>query len=130
MTPIWFIHNLADVLVSGEDGYAMIEMLAPPGDQPPLHVHHDEDEGFYVLEGELTLQLGDTRTGAAAGSYAFVPPGNAHTFAGSQAGRVRALNLMAPGGFERYLEEVAALGGPPDPARMAEIASKYDFVSA
>ena len=55
MTPIWFIHNLADVLVSGEDGYAMIEMLAPAGDQPPLHVHHEEDEGFYVLEGELSL---------------------------------------------------------------------------
>ena len=40
---------------------------------------------------------------------------------------MRALNLMAPGGFERYLEEVAELGGPPDPDQMAQIASKYDF---
>ena len=122
------------IKAGGGDGLGSFSLLVQdlaagfPG--PVLHRHESLLDSFYVLEGELTLQLGDTRTGAAAGSYAFVPPGNAHTFAGSQAGRVRALNLMAPGGFERYLEEVAALGGPPDPAKMAEIASTYDFASA
>jgi hypothetical protein len=56
-----------------------------------------------------------------------VPPGNAHTFSGAAGGRVRALNLMAPAGLERYLDEVAALGRAPEPAEMAELASRYDF---
>lgn len=108
--------------------FSLVELdLAPGFPGPVLHRHESLLDSFYVLGGELTLQLGDTRTGTSAGGYAFVPPGNAHTFAGSEAGRVRALNLMAPGGLERYLVEVAALGGPPDPAVMAEIAARYDF---
>ena len=111
--------------------FALVEQdLAPGFPGPVLHRHERMTDSFYVLEGELTVQLGETRTRAPAGSYALVPPGNAHTFAGGERERVRALNLMAPGGFERYLEQVAALGGPPDPAEMAEIASRYDFHAA
>jgi quercetin dioxygenase-like cupin family protein len=108
--------------------FALLELdLAPGFPGPVLHRHEQMTDSFYVLDGELTLRLGDDRVGAAAGSYAFVPAGNAHSFAAPDGERVRALNLMAPGGLERYLEEVAALGGPPDPERMAEIASRYDF---
>jgi quercetin dioxygenase-like cupin family protein len=110
--------------------FALMELdLAPGFPGPILHRHERMTDSFYVLEGELGLQLGATRTGAPGGSYAFVPPGNAHTFSGAHGERVRALNLMAPAGLERYLEEVAALGGAADPARMAEIASRYDFRS-
>ena len=110
--------------------FALMELdLAPGFPGPILHRHERMTDSFYVLDGELGLQLGATRTSASAGSYALVPPGNAHTFSGAQDERVRALNLMAPAGLERYLEEVAALGGAVDPARMAEIASKYDFRS-
>jgi quercetin dioxygenase-like cupin family protein len=108
--------------------FALLEFdLAPGFPGPVLHRHEHMTDSFYVLDGELTLRLGDDRVGAGAGSYAFVPPGNAHSFAGPDGERVRALNLMAPGGLERYLEELATLGGPPDPERMAEIASRYDF---
>ena len=108
--------------------FALIEFdLAPGFPGPVLHRHERMTDSFYVLEGELNLRLGDDRVSAVGGSYAFVPPGNAHTFTGSEGGRVRALNLMAPAGLERYLEEVAAMGGPPDPAQMAEFASRYDF---
>jgi mannose-6-phosphate isomerase-like protein (cupin superfamily) len=84
---------------------------------------------FYVLEGALTLRLGDETVEAPAGSFAFVPPGNVHTFSNPSDETVRMLNLMAPGGFEQYLKEAAAAmgGGPPDPAVMARIASRYDF---
>jgi mannose-6-phosphate isomerase-like protein (cupin superfamily) len=110
------------------DSLALLELeLAPGFPGPVLHRHERMTDSFYVLEGELTLQLGEERVGAPSRSYAYVPPGNAHTFAVSQLGRVRVLNLMAPAGLERYLEEVAALGGPPDPAQMAEFASRYDF---
>jgi quercetin dioxygenase-like cupin family protein len=110
--------------------FALLEFdLAPGFPGPVLHRHEHMTDSFYVLDGELTLRLGDDRLGAGAGSYAFVPPGNAHSFAGPDGERVRALNLMAPGGLERYLEELAAVGGPPDPERMAEIASRYDFLA-
>jgi quercetin dioxygenase-like cupin family protein len=112
----------------GLGSFALLEEdLAPGFPGPVLHVHERMTDSFYVLEGELTIQLGETRIGVPPGGYALAPPGNPHTFAGHESSRVRALNLMAPGGLERYLEEVSELGGPPDPARMAEIASRYDF---
>ncbi len=59
-----------------------------------------------------------------------VPAGNVHTFANRGDAPVRVLNILAPGGFEQYLVEVAATlkpGAPPDPAAMAEVAARYDF---
>ncbi len=55
----------------------MVEMLAPPGDQPPLHRH--QDEGFYVLEGELSLWAGDEHVVLRAGQFANAPRGVPHT---------------------------------------------------
>ena len=108
--------------------FALIELdLAPGFPGPVLHEHERMVDSFYVREAELALQLGDERVAAPTGSYGFVPPGNAHTFSGSPDRRVRALNLQAPAGLERYLEEMAALGRPPEPAEMAEFASRYDF---
>lgn len=112
------------------DSVALIELDLGPGfPGPVLHRHGRMTDSFYVLEGALKLRIGEDAVVAPARSYAFVPPGNAHTFATPEGGRVRALNLMAPAGLERYLEEVAALGGPPDPAVMAEIAARYDFLA-
>jgi hypothetical protein len=58
-----------------------------------------------------------------------LPPRTAHTFSNTRPEPARFLNLMAPGGFERYLREVvaASAGGPPDQALMAKIASQHDF---
>ena len=99
----------------------------------PGHVPHWHDsfvDSFWVLEGTLTLLLGEETVEAAAGTFALVPPGAVHTVSKPGDAPVRFLNLMAPGGFERYLREVAAAtsgDGAPDPALMAEIASRYDF---
>jgi mannose-6-phosphate isomerase-like protein (cupin superfamily) len=84
-------------------------------------------DSFYVREGTLTLRLDGDSVEAGPGTYALVPPGNPHTFSNPGDEPVSVLNLMAPAGFERYLREAAALQGPIDAARMAEIASKYDF---
>ena len=51
--PLWFLHNLSRILVDGEHSngrFALVEMTGGPGDMPPLHVHHHEDETFYVLD--------------------------------------------------------------------------------
>ncbi len=94
--------------------------------------HHHEDmlDSFYVLEGTLTLLVDEATVEVGPGTYAVVPPRNVHTFSNPGDAPVRVLNLMAPGGFEQYLREVAAAvppGGAPDPAVMAHIAARYDF---
>ena len=119
---------------TGDDGDAHVSLsegtLAPGFQGPPPHVHRTFADSFYVLEGTLTLLVGGETVAAEPGTYALVPAGVVHTFSNASAAPVRVLNLMAPGGFERYLREVVAAasdGAPPDPALMAEIASRYDF---
>ncbi len=116
----------------GDGTFSLTEITLAPGFPGPIpHRHETLVDSFYVLEGTLTLRLGEETVEAPPGSYAFVPPGNVHTFANASDETVRALNLMAPGGFEQYLKEVgraaAAAGGPLDPQAMAKIASRYDF---
>jgi quercetin dioxygenase-like cupin family protein len=96
---------------------------------PVLHEHERMIDSFYILDGTLTLQLGDETVQATAGSYALVPPGNAHTFSTPAEHPVTLLNIFAPAGFEGYVRELGELArsGELDQARMAEIASKYDF---
>ena len=63
-----------------EDGISAIESVAPRGDSPPLHVHRTEDELFHVVDGTLTLQLGDELLELGAGSTALAPKGVPHTY--------------------------------------------------
>jgi quercetin dioxygenase-like cupin family protein len=107
--------------------------IAPGFPGPVPHRHLRTVDSFYVLDGTLTLRIGEEAVEAEAGTYAFVPPGAVHTFSNLGNAPVHMLNLMAPGGFEQYLREVVAAippGGAPDPAVMARIASKYDFEPA
>ncbi len=94
----------------GED-YDIIEFAVPtePG-VVPLHVHHDNDEGFYVLEGELQLQIGDSRHRLTAGSYAYGPRGVPHAYRNVGDGPVRMLVIYQPGNFVTMTEEIGDLG--------------------
>jgi quercetin dioxygenase-like cupin family protein len=116
----------------GEGTFALSEIMLPPGyPGPVLHRHTRTLDSFYVLDGTLTIRLGTgDEVEAGPGSFGAMPPGTVHSFANSTAGFVRALNLMAPAGFEQYLKELAAAASPgavPDASTMAEIASRYDF---
>lgn len=115
----------------GDGTFSLSEATLPPGfPGPVLHRHERMLDSFYVLEGVLTVRLDDGEVEAGPGSFALVPPNTAHSFANRSEGTVRMLNLMAPGGLEQYLKEVAAATTPgeaPDPAVMARIASRYDF---
>ena len=78
--------------------------MAPGREGPEAHVHRDEDDIFYVLDGELTFDVGDgEEVRAPAGTLVLVPPGVRHTFANRTPDPVRLLNIHAPAGFDRRL---------------------------
>jgi mannose-6-phosphate isomerase-like protein (cupin superfamily) len=116
---------------SDADGFFSLteSVLAPGFPGPVLHWHREMVDSFYVLEGRLSLRRGDDSFQAEPGAFALVPPRAIHTFANPGEEEARVLNLMAPGGFEQYLKEVAraSSGGPLNAGLMAEIASRYDF---
>ncbi len=132
--PLWFIDNLAFVHVDAEQSggaYSLSETWAARGNMPPLHVHHRNDEAFYVLEGELRLFLGDEETVLAEGEAALAPRGVPHSYrVESERGRWLAVN--SPAGFEKFVlavsepapaAELPPAGRPLDPVRLAEAAA-------
>jgi mannose-6-phosphate isomerase-like protein (cupin superfamily) len=113
----WFIHNLATVKVSGDqtgEAWSMVEIVGPRGDMPPLHVHHREDEVFYVLEGRMTLFVGNEQIELTDGDCAFAPRGVPHVYR-VDSERARWLGIASPAGFERFVAEAAV------PARELEL---------
>jgi mannose-6-phosphate isomerase-like protein (cupin superfamily) len=101
----WWTGELATVKAASADtnGHlALVEILAPEGVQIPLHVHHREDEGFWVLEGELTFTLGGQTVRARAGDFLLGPRGVPHTYT-VDAGPARLLFLFAPAGLEELI---------------------------
>jgi quercetin dioxygenase-like cupin family protein len=96
---------------------------------PPPHRHRELHDMFYVLEGTLTLQLGDRTVDAGPGTFACVPPGVVHTFRNDSDGPVRLLNFNTPAGFENYMRDVAeaARSAPITPDVIARVAARYDF---
>jgi quercetin dioxygenase-like cupin family protein len=134
---LWFLGTLATVKASSESTggrVAVIEQLAPRGGGSPLHVHHNDDEWFYVIEGELTFWVGGRVITAPAGSFVYGPREIPHTFTVSSE-QARFLLVTEPAGFEGF---VRALGEPaqervipppvtgaPDMAALAELAAQY-----
>ena len=129
----WLLGMLEIVKIGGDETngeFGLLDVTARAGEGSPWHVHPDEDEWFYVLEGEFTVYVADTRLSLQAGSFAFGPKGVPHTFfAGPDGGR--ALIGFAPFQFEGFLREVGEpatervlpppLDAPPDMERLLPI---------
>jgi mannose-6-phosphate isomerase-like protein (cupin superfamily) len=81
------------------------EGIVPFGHSPSLHVHRDEDEAFYMLEGTLEFVCDGERFRAEAGAFVFLPRGLPHTFIGLTRPSARVLVLLTPGGLERIFVE-------------------------
>lgn len=104
--------------------------LAPEFPGPPLHLHRGFADCFYVLEGTLGLRFGEETIEAKPGTFAAAPPETVHTFFNPRSEPVRVVSLMAPGGFEAFIKENWASGGPLDPSAIAEIVSRHDITLA
>jgi quercetin dioxygenase-like cupin family protein len=103
-----FLGNQVRVLHSG-DGFGLVDMVRMhPGDMPPLHLHRNEDEGFHVLEGELTLFLPGREIHLTAGEFALAPRGIPHCYRVGEDG-ARVVVSSVGGGFERFVTAVVAL---------------------
>ncbi len=118
---LWWIGMLATIKATAEQTggqYTLVEILAPEGFASPLHVHHFEDEGFYILEGEMTFYVGDQTIKAHPGSFLFGPKDVPHAFT-VDSGPARLLFILSPAGFEDLLramgEPARALTMPPQP---------------
>jgi quercetin dioxygenase-like cupin family protein len=115
--------------------YAVWEAIVPPGGGPPPHVHSREEEGFYILEGEITFQVGDDRIVASVGMFANMPVGTPHSFKNESDRPAKMLISVAPAGLEKMFFECgvpvaqgATTALPPTKAeidKLLEIAPRY-----
>lgn len=99
-------------LATGEDTsgrYALWEALVPPGGGPPPHVHSREEEGFYVLEGEITFTINGDKIVANAGMFANMPVGTPHSFKNESDKPAKMLISVAPAGLEQMFFEVGVM---------------------
>ena len=125
-------------LATGEDTngkYALWEAVVPPGGGPPPHVHSREEEGFFVLEGEITFTVKGERIVAQAGTFANMPVGTPHSFKNESDRPARMLISVAPAGLEQMFFEVgvplaegATTTAPPTKAeidKMVAVAPRY-----
>ena len=137
MESIWFTDSLMRVHITPEDTsdlFAVIEGLLPPGHMPPPHIHERDDEGFFVLEGEITVYTAAGEQVVLPGQAAYIPAGEPHTFRVTSTGPARVLGMVAPGDFVGYLratgrpaerEALPVLDGPPDVALLMSEAPKH-----
>jgi mannose-6-phosphate isomerase-like protein (cupin superfamily) len=95
-------------LSSDESGgaLAVVELIAFPQNGPPPHIHHREDESFYIVEGSFSVLIGDGTFEAGPGAFVHIPKGTLHTCrnVGMTSGHV--LVILTPGGFEGLWREV------------------------
>ena len=132
----WWMGALAEIKATAADTgglLTLIEVTCGPGYATPLHVHHREDEAFWILDGEATFVVGETTLTARAGDYAFGPRDVPHQFSVGDQG-CRLLFILTPGGFEDLVRatsepagnrELPPAGAPPDFDWMRTTVARY-----
>jgi mannose-6-phosphate isomerase-like protein (cupin superfamily) len=107
--PLWFIANRARIqLEGGETGgvFDLVEVEGLSGDMPPLHIHHDADETFVVIEGRISLHLPGRSAELGPGESFLAPRGVPHVYR-VESGRARWLAVGSPPGFAGFLREAS-----------------------
>jgi quercetin dioxygenase-like cupin family protein len=124
----WWFGALAEIKATAADTagqLTIVEVTEPPGAEAPLHVHRRDDEAFWVLQGDVTFEVGETTIEASAGDYVFGPRGIPHRFTVGDQG-CRMLFLLVPGGIEDVIRATSehapsrTLPPPPETEPTAE----------
>jgi mannose-6-phosphate isomerase-like protein (cupin superfamily) len=106
--------------------FSLVEHPMPPRAlAAPLHRHSREDEYSFVLEGRMGALLGDEVVYADPGDLVFKPRNQWHTFWNASEEPCRILEIISPGGFEAYFDELVEMTAPPTPESIAPIAARY-----
>jgi quercetin dioxygenase-like cupin family protein len=134
---IWFLGALEQVRLSGEQtggAFSLAENLNRRGNGSPVHVHDQEDETLFILDGEMRVCVGEDEYTAGPGTVAVLPRRLRHAYVVTSA-TARFLTLHAPAGFERFAAEVGEPAheltlprppeGPPDPDAIARAAARH-----
>ena len=134
---VWFLGALVRVRASGDATAGSLDILEHQGERgygSPLHRHLAEEETFFVLDGEVRVEVGGEAHAAGPGAVAFLPRQLPHAFVVTSP-QARFLTLHTPGGFDRFTLAVGTPAAgttttppeevPPDPAALAAMASSY-----
>lgn len=133
---IWFLGTLALIKSHGDNTgglFGAVEFTHPPGFATPLHLHNEEDEAFYVLEGTIRGMCDGREWTASQGDFVWLPRTSRHGYMVVGDGTVRTLAFSVPAGFEQFVmeagdpaqERVIPPPSPPDFARLGAAAGKY-----
>jgi mannose-6-phosphate isomerase-like protein (cupin superfamily) len=133
----WWFNSLAVVKASSKETggqFTVLEVTDPPHEATPLHVHHREDESFFVLDGGATFVIGDATVEAGPGDFLYGPRGIPHRYTTGAEG-CRLLFILTPGGFDEMVTQMSTpaerreLPPPsedePDWERIASLAAAY-----
>lgn len=134
----WFLNSLVTTLLTGDDtdgAFAVVDHLLPPTYETPYHIHHEEDEISYLLEGEITLFTDQGTMTATADETLIAPRDHPHGFRVTSDAPARRLVFITPAGYEAFFHDVGSpaetrtLPDPstPDHERLAAIASAYNI---
>jgi quercetin dioxygenase-like cupin family protein len=135
----WFLNNLCILKATTEStggAFSMVYQVAAPGHATPYHLHHVEDEAFYVLDGEFTFVCNGEKTVVGTGGYIFLPRGIPHGIRVSGFAPATMLILATPGtGFVGMMQEMAEPArervlpppSPPDLKRLTQLCAKYQI---
>ena len=132
------VGDVYHLLATGKEAdgkYALIEAIVPPGGGPPPHSHSREEEGFYVLEGELRITVDGEPFVAHRGDFVNLPIGSLHSFTNATDKPAKMLITLAPSGLEKMFVEIghpvspdATTASPPTPEELAQlptVAARY-----
>ncbi len=130
-TSLSVVGDEISIKISSRDtngAFTVFEDTTPAQGGPPLHLHHAQDEWWYILEGEYLFEVDGEEIHAGPGATVFAPRGSRHTFMNAGDTPARSLVTVVPGGLDIFFEELSAVAptaAPPDPELAARIFRKH-----
>ena len=135
----WVLGDLYIFKVTGQESdgaFTVIEQVIQPQGGPPPHVHHREDEAFYILDGTFSFLSGETQAEYQTGAFVYIPKGTLHTFKNVSERPGKLLVVITPAGLEEFFYSIGshaddATTPPPfDPAvidKIMKLSKKYEM---